>query len=191
MLVEGNEIVNDDGKIATIMNMRFTNITKHRNLKANKISHREELVNILDTFKNYKSVQRIKFANFHSYYKLNFSKVTEGEVRKDIFNLSTKKATKNGNIPAKILRKSVDIYIKEITFIINDCIKVKFPLMILNWLMYHLYLKKKIIDRLAYYHTCQKSLKGSFINKLIPSRLQNFLLICVVLEKTITFDIRF
>ena len=28
------------------------NITKHMNLKANKISHREELVNILDTFKN-------------------------------------------------------------------------------------------------------------------------------------------
>ena len=30
-------------------------------------------------------------------------------------------------------------------------------------------LKKKIIDRLAYYHTCQKSLKGFFISKLILS----------------------
>ena len=29
------------------------------------------------------------------------------------------------------------------------------------------YLKKKIIDWLACYHTCQKSLKGTFINKLI------------------------
>ena len=98
------------------------------NLKANKISHREELVNILDTFKNHKSVQRIKLANFHSYSTLNFSKVTESEVRKEILNLSTKKATKNGDIPAKILKKSVDIYIKEITFIINDCLeKVIFP----------------------------------------------------------------
>ena len=59
--MEGNEIVSDDGKIATIMNWYFTNITKHMNLKANKISHREELVNMLDTFKNHKSVQRIKF----------------------------------------------------------------------------------------------------------------------------------
>ena len=98
------------------------------NLKANKISHREELVNILDTFKNHKSVQRIKLANFHSYSTLNFSKVSESEVRKEILNLSTKKATKNGDIPAKILKKSVDIYIKEITFIINDCLeKVIFP----------------------------------------------------------------
>ena len=93
------------------------------NLKANKISYREELVNILDTFKNHKSVQRIKLANFHSNSTLNFSKVTESEVRKEILNLSTKKATKNGDIPAKILKKSVDIYIKEITCIINDCIE--------------------------------------------------------------------
>ena len=120
------------------------------NLKANKISDREEPVNILDTFKNHKSVQRIKLANFHSYSTLNFSKVTESKVRKEILNLSTKKPTENGDIPAKIL-------------------------MILNWLKYHLYLKKnivlkkKIIDRLAYYHTCQKSLKGFFINKLILS----------------------
>ena len=47
------------------------------NLKANKMSHREELVNILDIFKNRKSVQRIKLANFHSYTTLNFSKVGE------------------------------------------------------------------------------------------------------------------
>ena len=60
LLVEGNEKVNDDGKIATIMNRYFTNITKHMNLKANKISHPEELVNILNTFKNHKSVQRVK-----------------------------------------------------------------------------------------------------------------------------------
>ena len=123
MLVEGNEIVNDNGEIATIMNRYFMNITKHMNLKANKISHREELVNILDTFKNHMSVQRIKLANFHSYSTLNFSKVTESEVRKEILNLSSKKATKNGDIRAKILKKSVDISIKEITFIINDCIE--------------------------------------------------------------------
>ena len=92
-------------------------------LKANKISHREELVNILDAFKNHKSVPWIKLVNFHSYCTLDFSKVTESEVRKEILNLSTKKATKNGDIPAKILKKSVDIYIKEITFIINDCIE--------------------------------------------------------------------
>ena len=39
LLMEGNEIVNDDGKIAAITNGCFTNTTKHMNLKANKISH--------------------------------------------------------------------------------------------------------------------------------------------------------
>ena len=74
-------------------------------------------------------------------------------------------------------------------------LKREFSLMILNWLMYHLYLKKKIvlkkkiIDRLAYYHTCQKSLKGFFINKLMYVNYVNFLLIYVVLEKTITLNI--
>ena len=79
--MEGNEIVNDDGKNATIMNRYFMNITKYMNLKTNKISNREELANILDTFKNHKSVQKIKLANFHSYSTLNFSKVTENKVR--------------------------------------------------------------------------------------------------------------
>ena len=92
-------------------------------LKANNISHREELVNILNTFKNHKSVQRINLANFHSYSTLNFSKVTESEFKEEILNLPSKKAIKNGDVPAKIRKKSVDNYIKEITFIINDCIE--------------------------------------------------------------------
>ena len=50
-------------------------------------------------------MQRIKSVNFHSYSTLNFSKVIESD------------------IPAKILKKSVKIYKKEITFIINDCIE--------------------------------------------------------------------
>ena len=80
-------------------------------------------MNILDTFKNHKNVQRTKLANFQSYSALSFSKVTESEVRKEILNLFFKKATKNGDIPAKILKKSVDIYIKEISFIIKDSIE--------------------------------------------------------------------
>ena len=121
LLVKRNQTVNDDGKIATIMNRYFTNITKHMNLKADEISHREELVNILDTFKNHMSVQRIKLAKFHSHSKLNSLKVTESEVRKKTLNLSSKKSNKNGDIPVNILKKSVDVYIKEIKFMINGC----------------------------------------------------------------------
>ena len=71
--------------------------------------------------------------------------------------------------------------------------KRQLSMITLNWVMNHLYSKKKIvltkkiIDRPAYYRTCQKSLKGSL--KLILSLLQNFPLICVVLQKTITLKI--
>ena len=58
-----------------------------------------------------------------SYGTLNFSKFTESEVRKEILDLSSRKITKNGDIPGKILKNCVDIYIKEITFIINDSIE--------------------------------------------------------------------
>ena len=61
--------------------------------------------------------------NFHSYGTLIFSKVNETEVRKEILNLSSKKASKNSDISAKTLKKSVYIYIKEITFIMNYCIE--------------------------------------------------------------------
>ena len=45
-LVKENEIVDNDRKIAAIMNRYFTNITKHMNLKANKISQQEEHLKI-------------------------------------------------------------------------------------------------------------------------------------------------
>ena len=83
-------------------------------LKANNISHREELVNILDIFENNRSVQRIKLANLHSKSTLNLLKVTESE-DKDILNLKSKKITRNGDISAKVSKKSIDIYMKEIT----------------------------------------------------------------------------
>ena len=55
-------------------------------LKANNISHREELVNILDIFENNRSVQRTKLANLHSKSTLNLLEVTESE-DKDMLNL--------------------------------------------------------------------------------------------------------
>ena len=68
---------------------------------------------------------KIKLANFHSYSILNFSKVAESKVTKEILNSSSKKGTKNGDILAKIVKRSFDIYIQEITLIINGCIEIR------------------------------------------------------------------
>ena len=83
------------------------------NLNANKISHREELVNILDTFKNRKSAQRIKLDNFHSYSTLNFSKLTESVVRKEKLNLSSKNLILLTPIFHSQRKQSIDLYCEQ------------------------------------------------------------------------------
>ena len=65
-MAKKNKVISDDEKIVTTMNKYFTNVTKQ------KISHREQLVNKLDRFKNHDSVQRIKVANFLSKSALDF-----------------------------------------------------------------------------------------------------------------------
>ena len=114
-------------------------------------------------------MQRIKLANFHSYSTLNFSKVTESEVRKEILNLSTKNATKNGDIPAKILKKSINIYIKEITFIINYCLEKGIFPDDLKLADVSPIFKKENYRPVSILPHMSKSLKGFFINKLILS----------------------
>ena len=38
-------------------------------------------------------------------------------------NLSSKRATRKGDIPAKILKDSLSVYTKELTTIVNNCLK--------------------------------------------------------------------
>ena len=84
--------------------------------------------------------------------QLNLSKVTESKVKKEILNLSSKKVTRDGDIPAKILKKSVSIYIKEIAFLIKDCIEKKFSLMILiGWCITHTSKKEDISNKENYW----------------------------------------
>ena len=67
--------------------------------------------------------QRIKLANFHSKSSLKFNSVSELDVKKEILNLSSKKATRKGDIPAKILKNSINTYLSELTILINNCLK--------------------------------------------------------------------
>ena len=105
------------------MNNYFTGITNHLNLKPDQISHLENLTNIIKNFKNHESVQRIKLANFHHRQTFNFRYVSVMEVKKELMNLSSKKATRMGDIPAKILKDSLSVYTKVLTTIINNCLK--------------------------------------------------------------------
>ena len=46
----------------------------------------------------------------HSKSSLKFNAVSELDVKKEILNLSSKKATRKGDIPAKLLKTSVNAY---------------------------------------------------------------------------------
>ena len=105
------------------MNNYFTSITSHLNLKPDQINHSENLTNIIENFKNHESIQRIKLANFHHRQTFNFRYVSVKEVKKELMNLSSKKVTRKGDIPAKILKDSLSVYTKELTTIINNYLK--------------------------------------------------------------------
>ena len=94
MLVENNEIVYEEERIADITNKYFTNITTNLKLKSTKIIPKANLESIIDTFQNHESVQRIKSANFHSKSSLKFNSFSELDVKKEILNLSSKKPVK-------------------------------------------------------------------------------------------------
>ena len=66
------------------MNNYFTNINTHLKLKPTKINPKGNLKSIINIFQNHESVRRIKLANFS---------VSELEVKKDILNFSSRKAT--------------------------------------------------------------------------------------------------
>ena len=54
---------------------------------------------------------------------LKFNSVSELDVKKEILNLSSKKATRKGDVPAKILKNSINAYLSELTILINNRLK--------------------------------------------------------------------
>ena len=104
------------------MNEYFINISKSLKIKPNLISSYETIHKIVTIFQYHHSIQRIKSLNFENCNVLNFSQVNEKDVRDEILNLSSKKATRKGDIPANILRDNIEIYVTELTRLINTCL---------------------------------------------------------------------
>ena len=128
MLAEDNKIVREEEIIANIVNNYFTNITTHLKLKPTKIDRKANLKSIIDTFQSHEGVQRIKLANIHSKSNLKFNHVSELDVKKEILNLSSTKATRKGDVPANILKISINAYLSELIILSNIWFKTSvFP----------------------------------------------------------------
>ena len=61
-------------------------------------------------------------ANFDSKSSLKLNSVCKLDLKKEILNLSSKKTTKKGDIPAKILKNN-EAYLSELTLLINKYLK--------------------------------------------------------------------
>ena len=118
-----NEIVREEEIIANIMNSYFTNITTHLKLKSTKIDPKANLEILINTFQNHESFQRIKLANFDFKSSLKVDSIRELDVERGILNLPSKKATKKGDIPGKILKNSSNAYLSDLTLVISNCLK--------------------------------------------------------------------
>ena len=102
-------------------------------------------------------------------------------------NLSSKKATRKGDIPAKILKDSLSVYTKELTTIINNCLKDGlFPNELKLADVSPVFKKDDDLNKENYRPVGIRFLKESSINTLIVLWHQSFHLFYVVLGKIIT-----
>ena len=131
-LVEGGEIINEDGKNAEILNIFFlSNAVKNLKIPAyqyadplaNNISHLK--LKAIMKFRNHPIIIAIK--DFNKSSRLDFCRVSVENVVTEIKKLSTLKATQSIDLPVKILKGNLDIFGSYIRDFFNYCVdKVDF-----------------------------------------------------------------
>ena len=113
-LVEGEEIINDDGENVEILNTFFSNAIK--TLKITEYQETDSLANsisypvfkVILKYRNHPSIVAIKNLNKGS--RFDFCRVCVQDVVKEIKKLSTRKATQYTDLPVKILKENSDIF---------------------------------------------------------------------------------
>ena len=110
MLREKDVVVAGEKALATLMNNYFVNITADLDLKRDreKFYHTPASVyNIKKKFQDHQSILKIKKA-FNVTDLFSFHEITEDEIRKEISKLDGSKATPVGDIPAEMLKSTID-----------------------------------------------------------------------------------
>ena len=133
-LVEGDEVISDEKKVADTFSDFFDQAVSSLDLKENsdilnKVEDQSDPVDkALHKFKDHPSIIEIKNQVVND-LNFSFSSVTEKEMMKEIEVLKTKKAGTFMNIPTKKLKDAKEEIVKPLTQIWNNeiLIKMKFP----------------------------------------------------------------
>ena len=115
-LSEKGKLINDPVAIATTTNDYFVNITQTIALKQFQFDYAKNL------FEDHTSIIRIKSNLDNVSDKFDFKNVHGKEVKREIMNLNSKKATCHGAIPTRIIKQFCDSCLPIITKVINESI---------------------------------------------------------------------
>ena len=118
LLKEKEELVSNEKQLASIMNNFFINITKSLKLKEDQGSPPVTSNDILEKLIFHLSIDKIR-KTYGSDKKFSFQQVTEEHVRQVILSIDGSKATSVGDIPADILKVTLDIHLSLTTKNIN------------------------------------------------------------------------
>ena len=107
------------------MNNYFVNITADLDLKRDSENFYDtpaSVYNIKKKFQDHQSVLKIKKA-FNVTDLFPFYEITGDEIRKEISKLDDSKAIPVGDIPAEMLKSTIDVHVSLLTKIINSSIQ--------------------------------------------------------------------
>ena len=118
-MVEKNEIINNEEKIAKIFNTYFTNIVSNLKIPPYQDTNfargidpfvgDDPITFILEKYKNHSSIIAIK--DFcHENKTFNFETVKRDNVLKKIKSLDRSKASQNGDVPTKIIKTNAELF---------------------------------------------------------------------------------
>ena len=107
LLKEKGELVSDDRQLASIMNKFFISFTKSLKLKEEQ-GNPIPLNDILEKFSFHPSIDEIR-KTYERDKNFFFHQVTEKHVRQVILSIDGSKATPVGDIPADMLKVTLDI----------------------------------------------------------------------------------
>ena len=125
MLREKDVIVADEKALTTLMNNYFVHVTADLDLKPDNEDFYDtpaSVDNINKKFQDHQSVLKIKKA-FNVTHLFPFYEITEDEIRKEISKLNGSKATPVGDIPAEMLKSTIDVHVSLLTKITNSSVR--------------------------------------------------------------------
>ena len=124
ILLENDNIIPEDPKVAEIFNDFFAKTVENLNIKGYNIDHAplenvDFVSNAIDKFNNHPSILRI---NIQVNENFSFSTVKEYDFITEILRLDTRKPTSFNNIPVKILKMNQDIRAPSLCIIFNQAV---------------------------------------------------------------------